>query len=749
MDFMEKLSNGRKAFSDYDEYCSALFACADYKLSEYLKKMKVLYANEAGGFKNALHPDLEIAFDLCNRRLAEFSSDEPPILDGDDDFSKLLGAMAGDDVGESLSVEKMFSIITERAEVAVAGGVSLPLHTLIKKLELTDFSKFCLICAVLSSTQTNYAAVFQLINQNSSLTAPSFESAARIYFGSDFSITNTYGVMSEALEQLCQILDMTISETMPFSTILSPDKRFIDFLFGTNFLKPDKNYARFFRTLTDDNSPAPFLANSKQLAALKISYSDGIRIFELYGDEGSGRKFTIRHFCAEEGLRCIAIDCGKLFSYDFPFVNKVLWNLTRECILTDSCCCLTELSYREEEKGKFFAYMDLAFGKLLEKDVVVFTSSRDKLPMRDITKVDYTTLEFPPPNFTEREALWQHYGKEYVFADELDLNEMADKFLFTPGKIVNALKLGRRLSAMEGLDKITPECLFLACNNQMSSELAQKATKIKTTYTWDDIVMSKGQRQVLAYACDQMRFRKQVYEDWNYMRKYPYGRGLSVLLFGAPGTGKSMCAQVLANALNLELYRVDLSQVIDKYVGETEKSISMIFREAKKCNVVLFFDECDTLFAKRPDDGDANQALNNNKAALLLQEVEAYDGVSVLATNYKNNIDPAFFRRMKFIVEFQFPDSATREILWKTTIPKETPLAKDVDIRFLAEKFEFVGGNIKNCILNAAFLAAGDKNADGEVAMKHYVQAIRYEFIKTGKVFSRADFGQYAGLLEA
>ena len=187
--------------------------------------------------------------------------------------------------------------------------------------------------------------------------------------------------------------------------------------------------------------------------------------------------------------------------------------------------------------------------------------------------------------------------------------------------------------------------------------------------------------------------------------------------------------------------------MVDKYVGETEKAISMIFREAKKCNVVLFFDECDTLFAKRSDDGGSNQSSNNNKTALLLQEVEGYDGVSVLATNYKHNIDPAFFRRMKFIVEFQFPDPDTREMLWRTTIPKTTPLAEDVDIRFLAERFEFVGGNIKNCILNAAFLAAADPEAEGEVHMKHYLQAIKYEFVKTGKVFTRADFEPYAHLV--
>ena len=415
--------------------------------------------------------------------------------------------------------------------------------------------------------------------------------------------------------------------------------------------------------------------------------------------------------------------------------------------MTGACCCLTELTFREEEKEKFFGYMDLAIGKLMEKDILSFAMSKEKLPMKEITKEDFTELELPTPTTAEREECWKFFAKDYALGKDVELPEMAIKFLFTAGKIKDALKNARALATMDKNIEVPRETLFRGCYNQMSSELTQKATKVKANFGFEDIVMNPTQRETLQHAIDQMNFRKQIYDDWNYTKKYPYGRGLSVLLFGAPGTGKSMCAQVIAHELNLELYRVDLSKVIDKYVGETEKSISMIFREAKKCNVVLFFDECDTLFAKRSDDGGSNQSSNNNKTALLLQEVEAYDGVSVLATNYKHNIDPAFFRRMKYIVEFQFPDVDTREMLWRTTIPKTTPLAKDVDIRFLAEKYELVGGNIKNCILNAAFLAAADPNAGGEVHMQHYLNAVKYEFIKVGKVFTKADFEPYSDLV--
>ena len=749
-------------FSGYPEYMDYLFACVNSRMDQYLEEMKGLFASGQGGYKNVLYPDLEIAHTMCQEKIHLFSSE--PVKDEEDEengqepaeLSDELMALLGDYAaemgtaasGESQSIrepdcEEMMTFIEARAEKTLEAGIALPFYSLCKKMEFEHFTTFCFACSILASTQTDYAGVFQVINENGSLPAPTIESAARLYYGNQFSITGAYGDMSVGLEQLQPILDLRVNGSMPFSTVVTPDKRIIDFLFGKRPMQLDENYIRFFKMLTDDKELDPIMANQGQLDAMEISYNEGVRIFSFFGDEGSGRKFFIKQFCKKNGMGAISVNCKKLFVYDFAFVEKALWAVTRECILTNSCCCLDELTFHEEEKDKFLGYMDLAFAKLVSKGLLVYALSKEKMPMRDITKEEFTELEIPTPTTQEREECWRLFAKDYALGDDIDLLEMATKFLFTPGKIKAALANARSLATMNKDILIPRATLFQGCNNQMSSELTQKATKVKANFGFEDIVMNRDQRETLEHAIDQMNFRKQVYDNWHYTKKYPYGRGLSVLLFGAPGTGKSMCAQVIAHELNLELYRVDLSKVIDKYVGETEKSISMIFREAKKCNVVLFFDECDTLFAKRSDDGGSNQASNNNKTALLLQEVEAYDGVSVLATNYKHNIDPAFFRRMKYIVEFQFPNADTREMLWRTTIPKDTPLAEDVDIRFLAEKFEFAGGNIKNCILNAAFLAAAD--GDGkEVRMKHYLQAIRYEYVKTGKVFTRSDFEPYA-----
>lgn len=758
--FRDELKN--QPFGSYDEYMEYIFACVHLRLSDYIEGLMEKYDAGQGNYKNVLYPDIEIAHRFCQDELLRLTrtdkketvqAQENEDLDHDDAaLSKLLGAFQADQTqvrktgnGKDAvpDTEQMLDFIDERLRATDTAKLMLPFDALCKKLHLGHFSVFALANAILSATQTSYACVYQIVNENGNLTAPTVESAGRLYFGDAFCAAAAYRELSACLEQLLPVMELHMNLNMPFSALLSPDKRLIDFLFGKNPMRLDERYIRFFHMLTDEKELHPIMANAPQLEAMEISYQDGVRIFSWFGDEGSGRKFFIRHFCCRHGINAIALNCQKLFAYDNAFVEKVLWAVVRECIFTDACCCLTGLEFRQEEKERYLSCMDLAIAKLRARDILVFMVSRGKLPIKCITQEDFTELELLTPSNQEREDCWAYFSKAYDLAKEVSLAEMATKFLFTPGKIQAALYQARSFSAMSNEPCISRAKLFEGCNNQMSSELTQKATKVKANFGFEDIVMNASQRETLQHAIDQMNFRKQVYDNWNYTKKYPYGRGLSILLFGAPGTGKSMCAQVIAHELNLELYRVDLSKVIDKYVGETEKSISMIFREAKKCNVVLFFDECDTLFAKRSDDGGSNQSSNNNKTALLLQEVEAYDGVSVLATNYKHNIDPAFFRRMKYIVEFQFPDPDTREMLWRTTIPKGTPLADDVDIRFLAQRFEFVGGNIKNCILNAAFLAAAD--GDGkEVGMKHYLMAVKYEFVKTGKVFTRADFEPYA-----
>ncbi|MCR4892326.1 MAG: hypothetical protein K5989_09130, partial [Lachnospiraceae bacterium] len=389
-------------------------------------------------------------------------------------------AMEREDLKGEPEIHSRLDFLDERAEATLKAGIRLPFYELCKKLDFESFTRFCFACGILSSTQTDYAGIYQIINENGNLSVPTIESAAKLYYGNRFSITGAYGDMSACLEQLLPILSLDVRGNMPFSTVVSPDKRIIDFLFGRNPEALDEDYNRFFSMLTKSNEdPGPVMANEGVLDAMEISYSEGGRIFYYYGDEGSGRRFFVKKFCQKSGLKAIAVNCKKLFNYDFQFVSRALWAVTRECILINACCCLTELTFREEEKEKFFGYMDMAFSRLTEKDILVFAMSKEHIDFREVTKEQYTELELPTPDTGEREACWQYFAQNYKLWEECDLLEMSTKFLFTPGKIKDALVSARNLSAMKKEEVISRDSLFRGCYNQMSSELTQKATKIK------------------------------------------------------------------------------------------------------------------------------------------------------------------------------------------------------------------------------------------------------------------------------
>ncbi|MBQ5534485.1 MAG: hypothetical protein IIU07_04210, partial [Lachnospiraceae bacterium] len=548
-----------KPFGSYNEYMQYIFDCVNTGLDRYLEGMKEVYANEEGGYKNVLYPDLELAAQMSRSHVERFYADvRDDVSDSaeededtaedtddeedieDDELLSLLGAFRSDEGSDddydtpqssisntasesiksdaSVTLRDRLSFIDDRAALSVEAGIKLPLYELSHKLKFEPFTLFCFACGILSSTQTDYAGVFQIVNENANLSAPTIESAAKVFYGGEYSITGAYGDMSTCLEQLLPVLSLRVLDSMPFSTVVSPDKRIIDCLFGRNPDKLDENYTRFISMLTNDKELDPIMANQGVLDEMKISYDEGVRIFYYYGDEGSGRRFFVKHFCKETSQGAVQINCKKLFNYDYQFVEKALWAVTRECILTDSCCCLTELSFREEEKEKFFGYMDLAFSKLNEQNVLVFAMSKEHIDFREVTKSEYTELELPTPDTAERQACWEYYAQGYKLEEGIDMLEMSTKFLFTPGKIHDALKHARALSTMAQEKEISRDKLFKGCYNQMSSELTQKATKIKANFGFEDIVMNPSQRETLEHAIDQMNFRKQVYENWHYTK---------------------------------------------------------------------------------------------------------------------------------------------------------------------------------------------------------------------------------------
>jgi hypothetical protein len=359
-------------------------------------------------------------------------------------------------------------------------------------------------------------------------------------------------------------------------------------------------------------------------------------------------------------------------------------------------------------------------------------------------------LEFPIPDYAQRSALWQHFINEHPptaprpernavqskdAAPNLDLTLLAGQFLLTAMQIRDAVASARDAAAQRN-EALAPADLFVAARAHSSPVLGSLARKIEPRYTWSDIVLPDDQVAMLREIIATVRGRPIVLETWGVGQKLASSRGVTVLFSGPPGTGKTMAAEVIAAALELDLYKIDLSTVVNKYIGETEKNLGRIFDEASNSNAILFFDEADAIFGKRSEVKDAHDRYANIEISYLLQRMEAYDGVTVLATNLRANMDDAFKRRLQFAIDFPFPDEAYRLKIWQALFPLSVPRADELDLPLLARRFKLAGGNIRNIIISAAYLAATN---GGKVSMDHLLHGARRELQKMGRLINEKD----------
>jgi SpoVK/Ycf46/Vps4 family AAA+-type ATPase len=317
------------------------------------------------------------------------------------------------------------------------------------------------------------------------------------------------------------------------------------------------------------------------------------------------------------------------------------------------------------------------------------------------------------------------------------LQEAAGLFYFTGGQIKDAASTALNLAGQRSGRKLEKEDVFAACRLQSNRKLKDLARKITPNYRWEDIVLPKDRMAQLKDICSYVKYRALVYDTWGFKEKMSLGRGLNVIFSGPSGTGKTMSADIIAKELGLDLYKIDLSRIVSKYIGETEKNLSKIFEEAETSNSILFFDEADSIFGKRSEVKDAHDRYANIETGYLLQKMEEHTGIVILATNFRQNMDKAFLRRMHFIVDFPNPDKEDRHRIWKRIWPAKVPLNENIDFNSISSKFDVSGGNIKNIALSSAFLAAGQ---DTEVSMENIIKSIKREYQKMGKVVMEDDF---------
>jgi ATP-dependent 26S proteasome regulatory subunit len=345
----------------------------------------------------------------------------------------------------------------------------------------------------------------------------------------------------------------------------------------------------------------------------------------------------------------------------------------------------------------------------------------------------------PKPDAPQQAEVWQQTLRAAGVAPNGDIGALVEQFDLDPAQIGRAVTTARGRAALRSAStELTSDDLWRACEQEAAAKLDDLAQRVVAAYGWEDIVLPPQPFQQLQEIAAQVAHRAQVYQDWGFGAKLNRGRGISALFAGPSGTGKTMAAEVLARHLRLDLYRIDLAGVVSKYIGETERNLRSIFAAAERGGAILFFDEADALFGKRSEVKDSHDRYANIEVNYLLQRMEDFRGLAILATNRKSALDSAFVRRLRFIVDFPFPDAAHRQRIWQSVFPPQADL-QAIDFARLA-RFEIPGGHIRNIALAAAFLAASE---GVPIGMLHVMRAARREYAKMDRIVQEADFGPY------
>jgi ATP-dependent 26S proteasome regulatory subunit len=348
--------------------------------------------------------------------------------------------------------------------------------------------------------------------------------------------------------------------------------------------------------------------------------------------------------------------------------------------------------------------------------------------------------------YADRVALWRDAARsEAVDIPEAELQNLVGRFSLTRGQVHATFATALDLATMsrEGGDA-TPGQVAAAARLTSDQALGRFATKVDRKHDWPELVLPPPTVRRLHELAAAIRHRHLVYDEWGFGGRLITGTGIKALFAGASGTGKTMAAGVIARELDLDLYKIDLSGIVSKYIGETEKNLDRIFRAARAANAIVFLDEAEAIMGKRSEVKDAHDRYANIEVAYLLQKLEEHDGIVILATNLRRNIDDAFDRRMQYVIDFPRPDEAQRHRIWRGMFPPQAPLGTDLDFGFLARQFDLAGGDIRNVVLDAAFLAARD---GGVIGMRAVVEALARQLAKQGKTPTGSDFRQYQGLL--
>ncbi len=511
------------------------------------------------------------------------------------------------------------------------------------------------------------------------------------------------------------------------SLTLSPlriDECVLHFLTGTPHL--DERLAGLVEAIRPAGDLVPSQAALAERIAAAWSQTNGqsvLPVIQLCGAELPDKRVVAAMACAAFGLSIytMSAQCIPTNAIELDALIR-LWS--REAALNG-----TALLVDCDDWDTTDATRANAVNRLIERATgpLIVTSRERRSPLERLT----ITLDVLKPSAGEQTSVW-----------EAALGKSAGKLNGQVERLVTQFSLGASTIRAACAEAKTDESLMVgchlwdACRLQARPRLDNLAQRIDPAARWDDLVLPESQRETLREIVSHVRHRATVYDNWGFRSHNARGLGISALFAGASGTGKTMAAEVLAGELRLDLYRIDLSAVVSKYIGETEKNLRRVFDAADEGGVVLLFDEADALFGKRSEVKDSHDRYANIEVSYLLQRMESYRGLAILTTNLKSALDTAFLRRIRFIVPFPFPDAAQRQEIWRHIFPAETP-TDGLDVCKLS-RLNLAGGHIRNIALNAAFLAA---DASEPVRMPHLLRAARSEYAKLEKPLTESEIG--------
>lgn len=604
----------------------------------------------------------------------------------------------------------------------------LPFLHLLQIFNLNDIDAYILLVCAAPEFDRRYERLYAFLQDDIAQRRPTVNLVMNL-LGTEISERfAVYERLSETMPLRTQhLIECLPDPNQPRGSFLANqckiDHRVVRYLLGDAL--PD---SRLKHALRPGPQQAVAALSAEQMRPVRRIFRESPLLY-FQGVPEAGQVETAAALCAEHELPLLTVDLHALqtLTIDFELACELA---LREGLLAGSALLFDGWEHALDEETQQPA--ETFWRALLNYPWPVFLCGREEWEARDAQRQRHMLrLRFEVPAYEARRAAWQTLSDTHAIPlAEPGLDELANKFRFTQSQIVRAVRTAADLALTRG-ETIQPSDLIAGAQAQSALRLGQYAKRILPRYTWDDLILPPEQLSQLHEMEARARHAHTVLETWGYARKVKPVAGVSALFAGESGTGKTLSAEVIARGLGLVLYKIDLSAVVSKYIGETEKNLSSIFSEARASNAILFFDEADALFGKRSEVKDARDRYANIEIAYLLQQIEDYDGIAILATNLRQNLDEAFTRRLDFMIDFPFPEPEYRYHIWKAHFPAQAPVGSDVDLRYFAENYELAGGNIRNVALAAAYLAAEN---GGQIHTEHIRSAIRREHQKMGRL---------------